>query len=129
MDYITAVNNYVVKMPSGELNGFIELSDARNFISEYYLDKILDYRKGGGAFLDIYQEKDQEELNRLVGVDEGECQIYDLDSLIERIQNSNYFEEEREEIISKLLKEKIELNVNEYSIDDIFADVEEKWTV
>ena len=85
MDYITAVNNYVVKMPSGELNGFIELSDARNFISQYYLDKILDYRKSGGAFLDIYQEKDQEELNRLVGVDEGECQIYDLDSLIERI--------------------------------------------
>ena len=57
-----------------------------------------------------------------LGAYEGECVIYDLDSLIENIQKSDYFEEEKVELISKLMDKQIDINVNDYQIDKIFTE-------
>lgn len=70
----------------------------------------------------IYIKKDQEDLNRIYGVNEGECRIYDLESVLEAIRNSSYFQDEKDELISKLLKEEITLNIYDYGIDNILED-------
>ena len=132
MNYVTAQNNYIVVEPSGDIRGFVELSDARSFISCYYLNNILEYRPQSDSYksyFDIYQEKDQEAVNYIAGVDEGECRIYDLDSVIEKIREKPYFEDEKEELISKFLPKDIHLNIYDYGIDDIFAEAKEEWTV
>lgn len=59
MDYLTAVNNYIVVEPSGDIRGFKELSNARSFDSCYYLDNILEHSsrvRGFGTLFDLYQE-------------------------------------------------------------------------
>lgn len=132
MDYLIAANNYIVVEPSGDIKGFKELSDAKSFVGCYYLNNILDNTqrvKGYGTWFDLYQEEDQEDLNRILGVNEGECMIFDLDSILEVIRNSAYFEEEKEELISSLLKEEIKLNIYDYGIDNLLNDCKIMYSV
>lgn len=132
MEYITAFNNYVVAQPNGDLIGFKELSDARSFISTYNLNNILEnspIAENAEKFFDLYQEKDQQDLGIITGVDEGECKIYDLEDFIEKVRESDFFQSEKDEIISQLLKEDIKLNIYDYGIDNILTDVKMEWTV
>ncbi len=84
-----------------------ELSDD---ISKVYVDYGTDPLQ---ASVDICTE---------LGAYEGDCIIYDLDSFIENIQNSGIFEDEKEELILKLMQEKINLNINDYQVDDLLYD-------
>ncbi|MGG7178707.1 hypothetical protein ACQPU1_13985 [Clostridium paraputrificum] len=130
MEYITPVNNYIVVEPTGNVVGFVELSDARSFISTLYLNRILaGAHEGRYSYFDMYQEQDQKDYGTMMGVYEGECHIYDLDDFIEKIRDSGMFQDEKDELISKLLKENINMNVNSYGLEDMLTDVEEKWTV
>ena len=132
MEYITAFNNYVVAQPNGDLIGFKELSDARSFISTYNLNNILEnspIAENAEKFFDLYQEKDQQDLGIITGVDEGECKIYDLEDFIEKVRETDFFQSEKDEIISELLKEDINLNIYDYGIDNILTDVKMEWTV
>lgn len=132
MEYITAVNNYIVVEPSGNVKGFKEVSDARGYISSIYLTNILSYkpyRDSYGSYYDIYQEEDQEALNLISGVDEGECRIFDLDSVISNIRDKPFFQEEKDELIKLLLQENIHLNIYDYGIDDVLLDCKEIWSV
>ncbi len=132
MEYITAFNNYVVAQPNGDLIGFKELSDARSFISTYNLNNILEnspIAENAEKFFDLYQEKDQQDLGIITGVDEGECKIYDLEDFIEKVRETDFFQSEKDEIISELLKEDIKLNIYDYGIDNILTDVKMEWTV
>ncbi len=47
---------------------------------------------------------------------------YYVDSFIENIQSSGIFEDEKEELILKLMQEKINLNINDYQVDDLLYD-------
>ena len=132
MEYITAFNNYVVAQPNGDLIGFKELSDARSFISTYNLNNILEnspIAENAEKFFDLYQEKDQQDLGIITGVDEGECKIYDLEDFIEKVRATDFFQSEKDEIISELLEEDIKLNIYDYGIDNILTDVKMEWTV
>ena len=132
MEYITAFNNYVVAQPNGDLIGFKELSDARSFISTYNLNNILEnspIAENAEKFFDLYQEKDQQDLGIITGVDEGECKIYDLEDFIEKVRETDFFQSEKDEIISEILKEDIKLNIYDYGIDNILTDVKMEWTV
>ena len=132
MEYITAFNNYVVAQPNGDLIGFKELSDARSFISTYNLNNILEnspIAENAEKFFDLYQEKDQQDLGIITGVDEGECKIYDLEDFIEKVRETDFFQSEKDEIISELLKEDIKLNIYDYGIDNILTDVKMEWNV
>lgn len=129
MEYVTAFNNYIVEEPSGDIRGFVELSDARSYISSMYLNRILYSERGKYSVFDMTQERDMEDYGLIAGVNQGECKIFDLDDFLEKIRNSSIFQDEKDELISKLLEEEIKLNVIDYTIDDILIDVEEKWTV
>lgn len=130
MNYITAFNNYVVVNPSGEMQGFIELDEAVASVDSYDLENILKLseKPRKNSMFDMYQEQDMKDAGVIFGVDEGECQIYDMDSLIVSIRNSDMFQDEQEELISELLKEKINLNVYDKGIVQILSDVEVEWT-
>lgn len=130
MEYITPVNNYVVVEPSGYMKGFQELEDARGFVSSLNLDNILENTKTGKhAIADMYQEQDQKDLGIITGVEEGECRIYNLDSLIEKVRETRYFESEKQDIISKLLDEDIKLNVYDSGIEEVLTDVTVEWSI
>ena len=59
-----------------------------------------------------------------LGVIEGECRVYNTNDIIEKLQEDIVFDEEKEEVISKLLSKDINLNIYDFAIDNIFNDVE-----
>ncbi|PRR82344.1 hypothetical protein [Clostridium vincentii] len=123
MNYITPVNSYLVLMPSGNIRGFKDVDHARGLIQEYYLKKTLSsIHNGEEGSQDMHE--DFNDIGIVAGVEDGECQIYNLDDFMDKIRNSDIFQEEKDELISELLKENIKLNVYDYGVYDLLSDVD-----
>lgn len=118
-------HNYIVVTPNGDILGFGEEDDARKYVAGYYVGKIEELSDDRSK---VYVDYGTDPLQASVdictelGAYEGDCIIYDLDNFIENIQNSGIFEDEKEELILKLMQEKINLNINDYQVDDLLYD-------
>lgn len=124
--YEAPENNYILVMPDGKVVGFEDIDIAKAYVNRYYQEKLDVYsNKVDFSDFDITDEKVNETISRVVGVDEGICTIYNLEDLINSIQNSSIFEDEKNELIFKLRERRIDLNVNDYQVDDILANVDE----
>ncbi len=118
-------HNYIVVTPNGDILGFGEEDDARKYVAGYYVGKIEELSDDRSK---VYVDYGTDPLQASVdictelGAYEGDCIIYDLDNFIENIQNSGIFEDEKEELIINLMQEKINLNINDYQVDDLLYD-------
>lgn len=125
MDTRVPYHNYIVVTPNGDILGFGEEDDARKYVAGYYVGKIEELSDDRSK---VYVDYGTDPLQASVdictelGAYEGDCIIYDLDSFIENIQNSGIFEDEKEELILKFMQEKINLNINDYQVDDLLYD-------
>ncbi len=125
MDTRVPYHNYIVVTPNGDVLGFGEEDDARKYVAGYYGGKIEELSDDRSK---VYVDYGTDPLQASVdictelGAYEGDCIIYDLDSFIENIQSSGIFEDEKEELILKLMQEKINLNINDYQVDDLLYD-------
>ncbi|WP_346884521.1 hypothetical protein [Clostridium sp. UBA4395] len=125
MNTRVSYHNYIVVTPNGDILGFGEEDDARKYVAGYYVGKIEELSDDRSK---VYVDYGTDPLQASVdictelGAYEGDCIIYDLDSFIENIQNSGIFEDEKEELILKLMQEKINLNINDYQVDDLLYD-------
>ncbi|MBD7913029.1 hypothetical protein [Clostridium cibarium] len=130
MEYITAMNNYVVVNPNGDMQGYVEIDEAVGAVDSYDLENILalceEPRKG--HMFDMWQFDDMQDSGIIYGVDNGECQIYDMDTLLEAIRESGMFQDEKDELIKELLKKDIHLNAYDKGIVGILANVDVEWT-
>lgn len=126
MEYITAVNDYLLLMPSGELRGFKDIDSARGTIYQYDINTILENVHSGGEYqYDMYSQ--QNDVGIIAGVENGECQIYHLEDFISKIRESGIFQDEKNEIINKLLQENIDLNIYELGLFDLLNDCRVEW--
>lgn len=120
-------NEYLLVMPSGKCKGFNDLDLAKAYINLYYERKIDsdlsedDYNDA----TEIGAEEPRRNICTQLGVAEGKCEVYNIAEFVEKLKEQLVFEQEEEEIISKLLQEKIDMNVYDYGLDKILADVEE----
>jgi len=119
-------NEYLLVMPSGKCKGFNDLDLAKAYINLYYERKIDsdlsedDYNDA----TEIGAEEPRRNICTQLGVAEGKCEVYNIDEFVEKLEEQLVFNQEKEEVISKLLQEKIDLNVYDYGLDEILADVE-----
>lgn len=116
---------YLLVMPSGDIKGFNDVEIAKGYINMYYNKKIHN-SKDIIEFNDMTDSSDQfcNTICQNLGVNEGECRVYNTTDIIEKIQEELVFEEEKEEVISKLLAHNINLNIYDYAIDNIFYNVD-----
>lgn len=124
---IVPFNNYIVVTPKGDVIGFQEEEEARTYISGYYTEKIKELSEDRNLlYVDYQTDPLQSAIDICVGlgVYEGDYIIYNLHSFIENIRESGIFQEEKDEIIGKLLNESIHLNINDYTLDDILFNTE-----
>jgi len=125
MDTRVPYHNYIVVTPNGDVLGFGEEDDARKYVAGYYVGKVEELSDDRSK---VYVDYGTDPLQASVdictelGAYEGDCIIYDLDSFIENIQSSGIFEDEKEELILKFMQEKINLNINDYQVDDLLYD-------
>ncbi|MEG0309111.1 MAG: hypothetical protein RR636_14290 [Clostridium sp.] len=125
METIVPYHNYIVVTPNGDTIGFQEEDEARRFISGYYVGKIEELSSDSSMLYVDYATEPLEasiDICTELGAYSGDCIIYDLENFIDNIRKSGIFEEEKEELISMLLKKKIDLNVNDYQVDNILID-------
>lgn len=119
-------NEYLLVMPSGNCKGFNDLNLAKAYINIYYERKI-DSDLNEDDYNDA-TERGAEEPRRNIctqlGVLEGKCEVYNIDEFIEKLKEELVFDQEKEEIISKLIEKEIELNIYEYGLDEILVDVQ-----
>ena len=116
---------YLLVLPNGNVKGFNDLETAKGYINIYYDIKVKDVETF--KELNDFTDSTEQLINSVcqnLGVEEGECKVYNTLDIIESVQNNLVFDDEKEEIISKLLSPEIHLNIYNYSIDNIFDDVE-----
>ena len=113
--------DYLLVMPSGNIIGFHDEETAKAYINNYYYFRTRN-NDVVGAYEDLTEDFDDiaNVLCYKIGVEEGECKLYNTRDIIEKIQEEVIFFDEREEVISKLLSNHIDLNIFDYAIDNIF---------
>lgn len=120
------VNSYIVVMPDGETRGFREENDAHIFVLGYFEEKVNELNNDREANYEDYSTQPIESTINIcisLGAYEGDCTIYDLEDFISKIQDSDLFDEEKQEIITKLMGDRINFNVFDYQVDNILNDV------
>ena len=125
MDRIPS-NEYLLVMPNGDCVGFNDLKEAKAYINIYYERKIdedideHDYNDtteiGGGD--------SRQNVCTQLGVEEGKCEVYNMEEFINKLEEELVFDNEKDEIISKLMEEDLEINVYDYNLDMILADTD-----
>lgn len=126
MDNNMPVNNYIIVLPNGDVRGFREENDAHKFFLGYYERKVNELSQNRELCYEDYSTQPVESSIEIcigLGVDEGDCTIYDLQDLIAKIQESSIFDEEKQELITRLMADNIKLNIYNYQIDNILPDV------
>lgn len=116
---------YLLVMPNGNVKGFNDLDTTKAYINLYYMQRV----RNSTIITEVNDLTDSSEqfINTVcqnLGVIEGECRVYNTDDIIKKLQEDIVFDEEKEEVISKLLKKDISLNIYDFSIDNIFNNVE-----
>ena len=121
---IVPSNEYLLVMPSGNVKGFDDYAMAKAYINNYYYKtrRVEEV----GAYDDLTNDFDDivDTVCYKIGIEEGECQLYYTSDIIEKLQDELVFNEEKEEVISKLMAPKIEFNTYDYALDNIFRDVQ-----
>ena len=120
-------NDYLLIMPSGNCKGFNDLEGVKAHINVYYERRLDDtlHEDGYNDATEIGGNDPRMNVFTQLGVEEGKCEVYKTEEFIEKIKEELVFDEEKEEVISKLSEAKINLNIYEYSLDEILAHVEE----
>ncbi|MGL5150579.1 MAG: hypothetical protein ACRC7N_08435 [Clostridium sp.] len=123
MKYVTPANNYAIVFPNGKVTGVEEKELALGYINTYYRDRLDQiHEKEDYEELEKNEETTWLEIYTRLGVDEGECRVFNIDELIEHIREAAILEDEKEDLISRLMEDKIDLNINDFGIDDILMD-------
>lgn len=117
----TANFDYLLVMPSGNVIGFKDIESAKGYVNNYYYKKTIS-KDTIGNYKNLTEDFDDisDVLSYKSGVEEGECRLYSIYNIIDNIQKEGIFQEEKEELISKLLSNKIDINIYDYGIDNIF---------
>ena len=120
-------NDYLLVMPSGNCKGFNDLEGAKAYINIYYERRFDDtlHEDGYNDATEIGGDDPRLNVFTQLGVEEGKCEVYKTEEFIEKLKEELVFDEEKEEVISKLSEAKIDFNIYDYSLDEILAHIEE----
>jgi hypothetical protein len=121
-------NEYLVVMQTGNCKGFNDIEGVKAYINMYYelrLDDVF-HKDGYNDATEIGGDEYRYNVFTQLGAEEGaKCEIYKTASFIEEINKELVFEDEKEEIISKLCEAKINFNIYDYSLDTVLANIQE----
>lgn len=125
--YDEPYNEYLLVMPSGNCKGFNDLEGVKAYINNYYEWKLDDvfHKDGYNDATEIGGDEARLNVFTQLGVEEGKCEIYSTKEFIDILKNELIFEEDKEEIISKLSEAKIDFNVYDYGLDELLAHIQE----
>lgn len=125
--YDEPYNEYLLIFPSGKCKGFNDIEGAKAYINMYYELKFDDvlHKDGFNDGTEIGGDEPRLNVFTQLGVEEGKCEVYKTQEFIEILKNELIFEEDKEEVISKLCEAKINFNIYDYGLDELLAHIQE----
>lgn len=126
MSEVLSYNEYLLVEPDGTCKGFTDYEGAKSYVNMYY-ERFIDHKivkNDYNDLTDIGGEAPRVNICTQAGAETGICKIYKIDDFIKKIESDIVFEEEQEEIISKLIQKDIDFNINDYNLDLVLADIE-----
>lgn len=119
-------NEFLLVMPKGNCKGFNDFESAKAYINIYY-EKAIDEN------IDDDDENDMTEIGSgdtrinictKLGVEEGKCELYKTEDLINKVTEELVFDIEKKEIIERLCDADINFNVYDNNLDLLLSDIE-----
>lgn len=119
-------NEYLLIMPDGDCRGFNDLESAKSYVNIYY-ERLIDKNISDDDYNDATEIGSGDHRLKIcteLGVEEGKCELYNTEDIIDKINEELVFEAEKKEIIEKLCMSDIDFNVYDNNLDLIVSDVE-----
>lgn len=119
-------NEYLLIMPDGDCKGFNDFESAKAYINVYYerlIDKNIDEDEYNDV-TDIGSDDTRIKICTRSGVEEGRCELYNMEDVIDKINSDLVFDEEKKEVIEKLCELEIDFNIYNNNLDLLISDVE-----
>lgn len=119
-------NEYLLIMPDGDCRGFNDLESAKSYVNIYY-ERLIDENISDDDYNDATEIGSGDNRIKIcteLGVEEGKCELYNMEDIIDKIKEEVIFDEEKKEIIEKLCMSDIEFNIYDNNLDLLISDVE-----
>lgn len=119
-------NEYLLIMPDGDCRGFNDLESAKSYVNIYY-ERLIDENISEDDYNDATEIGSGDNRIKIcteLGVEEGKCELYNMEDIIDKIKEEVIFDEEKKEIIEKLCMSDIEFNIYDNNLDLLISDVE-----
>lgn len=119
-------NEYLLVMPDGECKGFNDFESAKAYINVYY-ERLIDRTVDEDEYNDVTEiGSDDTRVKACTksGVEEGRCELYNMEDVIDKINSDLVFDEEKKEVIEKLSELEINFNIYNNNLDLLISDVE-----
>ena len=119
-------NEYLLIMPDGDCRGFNDLESAKSYVNIYY-ERLIDKKISEDDYNDATEIGSGDNRIKIcteLGVEEGKCELYNMEDIIDKIKEEVIFDEEKKEIIEKLCMSDIEFNIYDNNLDLLISDVE-----
>ena len=119
-------NEYLLIMPDGDCRGFNDLESAKSYVNIYY-ERLIDKNISEDDYNDATEIGSGDNRIKIcteLGVEEGKCELYNMEDIIDKIKEEVIFDKEKKEIIEKLCMSDIEFNIYDNNLDLLISDVE-----
>ena len=119
-------NEYLLIMPDGDCRGFNDFESAKAYVNIYYerlIDKNIDEDDYNDA-TEIGSGDTRLKICTESGVEEGRCELYNMEDVIDKINSELVFDAEKKEIIEKLCEAEINFTIYDNNLDLLISDVE-----
>ena len=119
-------NEYLLIMPDGDCRGFNDLESAKSYVNIYY-ERLIDKNISEDDYNDATEIGSGDNRIKIcteLGVEEGKCELYNMEDIIDKIKEEVIFDKEKKEIIEKLCMSDIDFNIYDNNLDLLISDVE-----
>ena len=119
-------NEYLLIMPDGDCRGFNDFQSAKAYINVYY-ERLIDENIDEDEYNDITEIGSDDTRTKICtrsGVEEGRCELYNTEDVIEKINSELVFDVEKKEVIEKLCEAEINFNIYKNNLDLLISDIE-----
>ena len=119
-------NEYLLIMPDGDCRGFNDFQSAKAYINVYY-ERLIDENIDEDEYNDITEIGSDDTRTKICtrsGVEEGRCELYNTEDVIEKINSELVFDVEKKEVIEKLCEAEINFNIYRNNLDLLISDIE-----
>ena len=119
-------NEYLLIMPNGNCKGFNDLESAKSYVNIYY-ERLIDKNIDEDELNDVTEIGSGDTRIKIcteLGVEEGKCELYNTEDIIDKVNEELVFDAEKKEIIEKLCEADIDFNIYNNNLDLLISYVE-----